>query len=211
MTFPEKKYEEISSFADDYFDRITKASNLVDRDKLVQAANVLERTYKENQTLYVCGNGGSAATAGTFVCDHTKLVQTDTSLTARVVSLSGNMSMLTAIANDLSYDDVFLFQLKTLANSGDVLLAISASGNSANPYFLVNVTFLTSIMFLSHKKSNLVSFGNLNSGLITFIDLNSFMSLFFNPFSTILFARCVFTPIITLFTSIISKVNFNFL
>lgn len=132
MTFPEKKYEEISSFADDYFDRITKASNLVDRDKLVQAANVLERTYKENQTLYVCGNGGSAATAGTFVCDHTKLVQTDTSLTARVVSLSGNMSMLTAIANDLSYDDVFLFQLKTLANSGDVLLAISASGNSEN-------------------------------------------------------------------------------
>ena len=132
MTFPEKKYEEISSFADDYFDRITKASNLVDRDKLVQAANVLERTYKENQTLYVCGNGGSAATAGTFVCDHTKLVQTDTSLTARVVSLSGNMSMLTAIANDLSYDDVFLFQLKTLANSGDVLLAISASGKSEN-------------------------------------------------------------------------------
>ena len=132
MTFPEKKYEEISSFADDYFDRITKASNLVDRDKLVQAADVLERTYKENQTLYVCGNGGSAATAGTFVCDHTKLVQTDTSLTARVVSLSGNMSMLTAIANDLSYDDVFLFQLKTLANSGDVLLAISASGNSEN-------------------------------------------------------------------------------
>tara|TARA_B100000674_G_C37719836_1_gene859236 strand:- start:118 stop:738 length:621 start_codon:yes stop_codon:yes gene_type:complete len=132
MTFPEKKYEEISSFADDYFDRITKASNLVDRNKLVQAADVLERTYKENQTLYVCGNGGSAATAGTFVCDHTKLVQTDTSLTARVVSLSGNMSMLTAIANDLSYDDVFLFQLKTLANSGDVLLAISASGNSEN-------------------------------------------------------------------------------
>ena len=132
MTFPEKKYEEISSFADDYFDRITKASNLVDRDKLVQAANVLERTYKENQTLYVCGNVGSAATAGTFVCDHTKLVQTDTSLTARVVSLSGNISMLTAIANDLSYDDVFLFQLKTLANSGDVLLAISASGNSEN-------------------------------------------------------------------------------
>ena len=132
MTFPEKKYEEIGTFADDYFDRITKASNSVDRDKLVQAANVLERTYKENQTLYVCGNGGSAATAGTFVCDHTKLVQTDTSLTARVVSLSGNMAMLTAIANDLSYDDVFLFQLKTLANSGDVLLAISASGDSEN-------------------------------------------------------------------------------
>jgi phosphoheptose isomerase len=132
MTFPDEKYEEIGSFADAYFGHITKAAASVDRVKLVLAADVLEQTYQKNKTLYVCGNGGSAAISGTFVCDHTKLVQTDTNLTARVVSLAGNMSMLTAIANDLSYDDIFLYQLKTLANFGDALLTISASGDSEN-------------------------------------------------------------------------------
>ena len=132
MTFPDKKYEEIGSFGDAYFKHIAKAAASVDRAKLVQAADVLEQTYQKNRTLYVCGNGGSAAISGTFVCDHTKLVQTDTNLTARVVSLAGNMSMLTAIANDLSYDDIFIYQLKTLANLGDALLTISASGDSEN-------------------------------------------------------------------------------
>jgi len=132
MTFPDEKYEEIGSFADAYFEHINKAAASIDRVKLAQAADVLEQTYQKNQTLYVCGNGGSAAISSTFVCDHTKLVQTDTNLTARVVSLSGNMSMLTAIANDLSYDDIFLYQLKTLANVGDALLTISASGDSEN-------------------------------------------------------------------------------
>ena len=132
MTFPDEKYKEIGSFADAYFGHITKAAASVDRDKLAQAADVLEQIYKKNKTLYVCGNGGSAAISDTFVCDHTKLVQTDANLSARVVSLTGNMPMLTAIANDLSYDDIFLFQLKTLANFGDALLTISASGDSEN-------------------------------------------------------------------------------
>ena len=67
-------------------------------------------------------------------------------------------------------------------------LDVIASGNSASSFFLNNVTFLTSMMFLSHKKSNLVSFENLNSGLIILTDLNSSKSLLFKPCSTILFA-----------------------
>jgi D-sedoheptulose 7-phosphate isomerase len=132
MTFPDEKYEDIGSFSDAYFEQISNAAASVDRGKLVQAADVLEQTYREEKTLFVCGNGGSAAISGTFVCDHSKLVQTDTNLTARVVSLADNMSMITAIANDLSYDDIFLYQLQTLANFGDALLTISASGDSEN-------------------------------------------------------------------------------
>jgi len=132
MTFPDEKYDDIGTFADAYFEQIARAAASVDRGKLVQAADVLEQTYAQKKTLFVCGNGGSAAISGTFVCDHSKLVQTDTNLTARVVSLADNMSMITAIANDLSYDDIFLYQLKTLANSGDALLTISASGDSEN-------------------------------------------------------------------------------
>ncbi len=132
MTFPDEKFDDIGAFADAYFDKIASAAASVDRAKLVQAADALERTYRQSNTLFVCGNGGSAAIAGTFVCDHSKLVQTDTDLKAKVISLADNMSMITAIANDLSYDDIFLYQLQTLAGERDTLLTISASGDSEN-------------------------------------------------------------------------------
>ena len=132
MTFPDEKFDDIGSFTDAYFEKITAAAASVDRAKLTQAADILENTYSKNNTLFVCGNGGSAAISGTFVCDHSKLVQTDTNLNAKVVSLADNMSMVTAIANDLSYDDIFSYQLQTLASFGDTLLTISASGDSEN-------------------------------------------------------------------------------
>lgn len=132
MTFPDEKFDDIGSFTDAYFEKITAAAASIDRAKLTQAADILENTYSKNNTLFVCGNGGSAAISGTFVCDHSKLVQTDTNLNAKVVSLADNMSMVTAIANDLSYDDIFSYQLQTLASFGDTLLTISASGDSEN-------------------------------------------------------------------------------
>ncbi|MHA1597440.1 MAG: SIS domain-containing protein [Alphaproteobacteria bacterium] len=132
MTFPDEKYSSAGAFADAYYDRLTAAAASVDRDRLAQAADILEATYRAKNTLFVCGNGGSAAISGTFVCDHSKLVQTDTDLTAKVVSLADNMSMITAISNDLSYDDIFIYQLQTLAAPGDALLTISASGDSEN-------------------------------------------------------------------------------
>lgn len=156
MTFPDKKYKEIGSYADAYFGHMAKAAASVDRVKLVQAADVLEQTYKKDKTLYVCGNGGSAAISDTFVCDHTKLVQTDTNHSARVVSLVGNMPMLTAISNDLSYDDIFLYQLKTLANIGDSLLTISASGDSEN--------VVKAAIWAREKKMEVIAFTGFEGG-----------------------------------------------
>lgn len=132
MTFPDDNFSDIATFANAYFERTVEAAASVSRAGLVRAADLIEQTYLGGCALYVCGNGGSAAISGTFVCDHSKLVQTDTGLTARVVSLADNMSMVTAIANDIGYDDIFLYQLRTLAGPGDALLTISASGNSEN-------------------------------------------------------------------------------
>ncbi len=132
MTFPDKKYDEIAAFSDAYFERVSAAHASVDRGRLAEAARLLAGTYERGATLFVCGNGGSAAIANTFVCDHAKLIQTDTELVPRVVSLSDNVPMITAIANDISYDDVFAYQLRTAARPGDVLLTVSASGDSEN-------------------------------------------------------------------------------
>jgi phosphoheptose isomerase len=82
--------------------------------------------------VFSCGNGGSAAIANHLQCDHVKGIATATDLRPRVVSLSASVELLTAIANDISYDDVFAYQLQAQASAGDVLIAISSSGRSPN-------------------------------------------------------------------------------
>ena len=87
---------------------------------------------KSKSNIFVFGNGGSAAISNHLACDHGKLLATDTDLQPKVQSLSTNIEVLTAIANDISYDQVFVHQLKLLANSGDVVMTVSSSGDSEN-------------------------------------------------------------------------------
>jgi D-sedoheptulose 7-phosphate isomerase len=132
MTFPDEKFPTVSGYADAYFGRVGKAQASVDRTKLGQALGILDAAYERGATLYVCGNGGSASISNHLVCDHSKGGQTDTDLRPKVVSLATNIEVITAIANDIAFDDVFVYQLRTLAEKGDVLLTISASGDSEN-------------------------------------------------------------------------------
>jgi D-sedoheptulose 7-phosphate isomerase len=132
MTFPDKKFPNISAFASSYFKNIQAAQASVNVDLLTAAYNILNEAYSRGATLYVCGNGGSAAISNHLACDHSKCGQTDTLLRPKVVSLSTNIEMITAIANDISYDDIFVYQLKTLAEPDDVLITISCSGDSEN-------------------------------------------------------------------------------
>ncbi|HBA35227.1 MAG TPA: phosphoheptose isomerase [Gammaproteobacteria bacterium] len=132
MSFPDNKFSHISEYATAYFNEVTKASETVDGEKLQQAADILTKVYSVGGQVYSCGNGGSAAIANHLVCDHCKLVQTDTDLTPRIVSLSTTVEMITAIGNDISYDEVFAYQLRSLARPGDALMTISSSGDSPN-------------------------------------------------------------------------------
>lgn len=132
MTFPDRKFVDAGSYADGYFSKINAAASTVDRERVGQAARILTDVYASGRMIYSCGNGGSAAIANHLVCDHCKLVRTDTDLASRVVSLSTTVEMITAIANDISYDEVFAYQLRTLAKPGDALITISSSGDSEN-------------------------------------------------------------------------------
>lgn len=132
MTFPDSRFADIASFFNAYSERLSKALASIDRGALERAVTLLDDGYRNGRRLYVCGNGGSAAIADSFVGDHAKLVQTDTKVVPRIISLSSNIPMLTAIANDISYQDVFLYQLRSDANPGDLLLVISSSGDSEN-------------------------------------------------------------------------------
>ncbi len=132
MTFPDQKYPAIGAYTDDYFAQYAISAGSVDRALLGQAATVLAAAYKGGATVYCCGNGGSAAISNHLVCDHQKGIQADTALLPRVNSLSANIEIITAIANDISYDDVFVYQLRSMAQAGDVLITVSSSGDSEN-------------------------------------------------------------------------------
>jgi D-sedoheptulose 7-phosphate isomerase len=132
MTFPDRKFTDIGSYVDAYFCKINDAAATIDKERLEQAANILTKVYKEGGVVYSCGNGGSTAIANHLACDHCKLVQTDTTLSPRIVSLSTTVEMITAIGNDISFDEIFVYQLRSLAKPGDALMTISSSGDSEN-------------------------------------------------------------------------------
>jgi D-sedoheptulose 7-phosphate isomerase len=156
MTFPDKKFPNISAFASSYFKNIQAAQASVNVDLLTAAYNILNEAYSRGATLYVCGNGGSAAISNHLACDHSKCGQTDTLLRPKVVSLSTNIEMITAIANDISYDDIFVYQLKTLAEPDDVLITISCSGDSEN--------IVRAAQWAKDKKLRIISFTGFNGG-----------------------------------------------
>ena len=132
MTFPDRQFGDAAGYADAYFASLAQAAASVDRTKLQRAAALLGRIYSEGGMVYSCGNGGSAAIANHLVCDHCKLVRTDTELSPRIYSLSTTVEIITAIGNDLAYEEIFVYQLRALARPGDALITISSSGNSEN-------------------------------------------------------------------------------
>lgn len=131
-TFPEYLYNSIDSYCDDYFVRLANAGASINRDRLAEVAGVFSQAFSRGAWLYVCGNGGSAAIANHLLCDFVKGIQTDTDILPRVISLSANLELITAIANDICFDDCYVYQLKTAAREGDILLTISSSGDSEN-------------------------------------------------------------------------------
>ena len=132
MTFPNTAYDGIGAYCDDYAAQLARAAASIDRVVLARAADMLDAAFQRGAWLFVCGNGGSAAISNHLLCDFAKGIQTDTAVLPRVVSLSANLELITAIANDIAFEECFHYQLRTAARPGDLLMTISASGNSEN-------------------------------------------------------------------------------
>ena len=121
-----------SAFFDVYTSGVTEALSKIDRASIKQAHRVIETYAKERSPIYVFGNGGSAALSEHFSCDHTKGVRHDTPLQSNIISLASNMALITAIANDYSYDEIFSKQIEAFPPNRGLAIAISASGSSKN-------------------------------------------------------------------------------
>lgn len=104
----------------------------LDIDAIARVLCLLEQTLETEKTIYIFGNGGSAATASHFQNDFNKGLSEHTEKKFRFQCLNDNVATLMAIANDIGYENVFRFQLEGRLREGDVVFAISGSGNSPN-------------------------------------------------------------------------------
>ena len=116
-------------------DHVAEVQTVLARISVADVERVVEiilDAYRRRRHVYIVGNGGSASTATHFACDLSKATIVQGRARLRVTSLTDNVALLTAWANDTSYENVFAEQLANLLNPGDVLIALSASGNSPN-------------------------------------------------------------------------------
>lgn len=132
MKFPSKKYTGPAEYFSGYFETLSETARNMDTGAVARAAELLTELFERDGTLFVCGNGGSAAISNHLLCDFSKGIQTDTVLKPKVVSLSSSVELITAIGNDIDFQEVFAYQVRTAARAGDALMTISSSGNSEN-------------------------------------------------------------------------------
>src|SRR6267378_1133763 len=116
----------------DYIKAQKAAHDSIPADAVAQLIEKLRQALKVDRQIFVFGNGGSAANASHFVTDLGKGSSDKLAGRFRCLSLNDNVSWLTAVGNDYDYEDVFVRQLMNYARSGDLLLAMSVSGNSPN-------------------------------------------------------------------------------
>ena len=122
----------IASFMDGYVSLLSRAFEAVDREQLDAAQAALVDAAENGKAIFAIGNGGSAAISDHLVCDLSKGTHHDQHPTLRAQSMTSNAALYSAMANDLGFENVFAGQIGLYGRPGDILIAISSSGESAN-------------------------------------------------------------------------------
>lgn len=138
----------------------------MDTEQLDNSVNLIQNTIRNGHMIYVCGNGGSAAISLETAAVWMKWVNQNTadSFRAKVVSLACNSPLITAISNDMGYENVFSYQLNTLLEPGDIVVTISSSGNSPN---IVNAIKTAKML-----ENECISFSGFSGGYSKIADIN---------------------------------------
>lgn len=122
----------MNHFSLEYIEHLKEILNKFPHEQFENLVGVMLDAYRDGRRIFVMGNGGSASTASHWVCDINKGCCLGKDTKFKMISLNDSISTLLAYANDISYEDVFVEQLKNFFNPGDVVIGISGSGNSAN-------------------------------------------------------------------------------
>src|SRR5579872_460942 len=118
--------------AQSYFNQLERVITDLPASTIERVAAALLSAYEQGRTIFLFGNGGSAALASHFACDLAKGTVNGSKKRFRVMALTDNVPLMTAWANDSKYEDIFAEQLENFVRPGDIAFAISGSGNSPN-------------------------------------------------------------------------------
>lgn len=132
-----------------YLNRHIKICKQLKIDDINDAISLISSKIAEQKKIMTCGNGGSAHTASHYITDWNKMYQLANKGQIRGISLVDNLGVITAYANDLCFDEIFSGQLRSLGDPGDLLIAVSGSGNSVNVIKAVETAKLMGISTLS--------------------------------------------------------------
>ena len=148
----------LTSFYKSYLETLNYNANKINIKNLFNAVKLIEDTVKKKNYIYVCGNGGSAAIANHYICDYFKQLSKYTNLKAKIRSLNADSELISAISNDISYDQIFKIQAERYMEKKDILILISSSGNSEN--------IKQVLKFCKKKKIKTIGFTNFNGGYL---------------------------------------------
>tara|TARA_B100000941_G_C28433942_1_gene515833 strand:+ start:491 stop:1057 length:567 start_codon:yes stop_codon:yes gene_type:complete len=143
-------------FLTSYVNKLSEAILHSKFSNINRALSEIEKIIKKRGTIFVCGNGGSAAIANHYVCDYLKFLRQKTKYKPRVISLSNNIETITAIANDLNKNKIFSYQAESLCDKNDLVIIISSSGNSEN--------IIELLKFTKKKKIKTIGFSGFKGG-----------------------------------------------
>ena len=161
--FPNKKYLNFEEFSKNYIKTLEDSAKMIDWATLEKISEIIENTIKSGNTIFVCGNGGSASIANHFLCDFAKGLNISDRLKPRIFSLSTNIEIITALGNDISFEKIFANQLNVFVKKKDILINFSVSGNSPNVIEAAKLARRRKIKVLSFTgftKSNLEKYSD---------------------------------------------------
>lgn len=153
-----------------YLDILKNGINNLDLSKLSKIENIIFKKINDNKKIFVCGNGGSASIANHFLCDFNKGIKLSSKnkLKPKVISLSNNLETILAVANDISFNKIFSFQLDNYYAYGDIVILLSCSGSSPNIIQTLNYCKNKKIFTISltgFAKKNIQQKANINLNL----------------------------------------------
>ena len=148
----------IKPFFNNYVKKLFEALNTISIKNLDKASDEIRKTIKKNGTIYVCGNGGSAAIANHYVVDFLKFFREKSNLKPKIISFSNSIETISAISNDIDYKFIFKYQAETYCKKNDLIIIISSSGNSKN--------IIEIVKYAKSKKIKTIGFSGFKGGYL---------------------------------------------
>ena len=161
----ERRMMNIQQFTKDYLAGLKDVLDRFDYDGFEKTVKLILDAYDNEKHIFVMGNGGSGSTASHFACDINKGCCIDLDKKFKMLCLNDNVPTMLALSNDISYESVFVEQMKNFFNPGDLVIGISGSGNSEN--------VLQAIQYAKNNNARTIGFSGYSGGkLAAMVDVS---------------------------------------